>query len=163
MRADKTELQNAYNTLTEQVSTEGKTPASIKSIKTLKLRFKIRLMQLKMKLNKFLDNENPSVEQVNNALNNIKAVQPKLDSAIHLLENKANNNELVTARNQLQEAINNQPSTTGMTQDSINNYNAKRADAQSAINLANSIIDNGDATAQQIADEKSKVNQALQA
>lgn len=38
-----------------------------------------------------------------------------------------------------------------MTQDSINNYNAKRADAQSAINLANSIIDNGDATAQQIA------------
>lgn len=50
-----------------------------------------------------------------------------------------------------------------MTQDSINNYNAKRADAQSAINLANSIIDNGDATAQQIADEKSKVNQALQA
>ena len=47
-----------------------------------------------------------------------------------------------------------------MTQDSINNYNAKRADAQSAINLANSIIDNGDATAQQIADEKSKVNQA---
>lgn len=53
LRADKTELQNAYNTLTEQVSTEGKTPASIKSIKTLKLRFKIRLMQLKMKLNKF--------------------------------------------------------------------------------------------------------------
>ena len=44
-----------------------------------------------------------------------------------------------------------------MTQDSINNYNAKRADAQSAINLANSIIDNGDATAQQIADENLKL------
>ena len=30
LRADKSQLQNAYNKLTEQVSTNGKTPSSIK-------------------------------------------------------------------------------------------------------------------------------------
>ena len=44
-----------------------------------------------------------------------------------------------------------------MTQDSINNYEAKRNEAQSAIRNAEAVINNGDATAKQISDEKSKV------
>lgn len=48
-----------------------------------------------------------------------------------------------------------------MTQDSINNYEAKRNEAQSAIRNAEAVINNGDATAKQISDEKSKVEQAL--
>ena len=43
-----------------------------------------------------------------------------------------------------------------MTQDSINNYEAKRNEAQSAIRNAEAVINNGDATAKQISDEKSK-------
>ena len=47
-----------------------------------------------------------------------------------------------------------------MTQASINNYEAKRNEAQSAIRNAESVINNGDASAKQIS-EKSKVEQAL--
>ena len=111
MRADKSELQTAYNTLTEQVSTEGKTPASIKKYQDAKAKIQNQINAAQNEAKQILDNSNPTVSQVNNALNNIKAVQPKLDSAIHLLENKANNNELVTAKNQLQAALN-QPDPT---------------------------------------------------
>lgn len=163
LRADKSELQTAYQQLNQNVDTNGKTPASIKKYQDAKAKIQTQIDAAQNEAKQVLDNDNPSVSQVNDALNKIKAVQPVLTKAIHLLENKANNSELVTAKDQLQAALNNQPSTTGMTQESINNYNAKRAEAQNAIIQANSIIDNGDATAQQITDEKSKVDQALQA
>ncbi|MEJ7376078.1 hypothetical protein, partial [Staphylococcus caprae] len=88
-------------------------------------------------------------------------VQPELDKAIAMLQDKEDNSALVTAKNQLQQAVNDQPLTTGMTQASINNYEAKRNEAQSAIRNAESVINNGDASAKQISDEKSKVEQAL--
>ena len=50
-----------------------------------------------------------------------------------------------------------------MTQETINNYNAKKREAQNEIQKANMIINNGDATAQDISSEKSKVEQVLQA
>ena len=45
-----------------------------------------------------------------------------------------------------------------MTQASINNYEAKRNEAQSAIRNAESVIINGDASAKQISDENLKLN-----
>lgn len=50
LRADKSQLQNAYNKLTEQVSTNGKTPSSIKNMKQRVKRLKLNIMRLKMKL-----------------------------------------------------------------------------------------------------------------
>ena len=66
-------------------------------------------------------------------------------------------------KQQLQNAVNQVPSTTGMTQESINVYRAKQQAAQNEIQEAQNVINNGDATAQQIAAEKTKVDQALQA
>ena len=69
---------------------------------------------------------------------------------------KENNSALVNAKQQLQNAVNQVPSTTGMTQESINVYRAKQQAAQNEIQEAQNVINNGDATAQQIAAEKLK-------
>ena len=45
LRADKSQLQNAYNKLTEQVSTNGKTPSSIKNMKQRVKRLKLNIMR----------------------------------------------------------------------------------------------------------------------
>lgn len=63
----------------------------------------------------------------------------------------------------MQASIDQQPSLDGMTQQSIDNYNAKRQAAQSEITKAQQVIDNGDATAQQIAEQKQNVDKALTA
>lgn len=80
-----------------------------------------------------------------------------------MLQNKENNTELVNAKNRLENAVNDTDPTHGMTQETINNYNAKKREAQNEIQKANMIINNGDATAQDISSEKSKVEQVLQA
>ncbi len=161
LRADKEELQNAYNQLTQNIDTNGKTPASIRKYNEAKSRIQTQIDSAKNEANSILTNDNPQVSQVTAALNKIKTVQPELNKAIAMLQNKENNNALVQAKQQLQQAVNDQPLTTGMTQDSINNYEAKRNEAQSAIRNAEAVINNGDATAKQISDEKSKVEQAL--
>lgn len=50
-----------------------------------------------------------------------------------------------------------------MTQQTINNYNDKQREAERALTSAQRVIDNGDATTQEITSEKSKVEQAMQA
>lgn len=50
-----------------------------------------------------------------------------------------------------------------MTQQTINNYNDKQHEAERALTSAQRVIDNGDATTQEITSEKSKVEQAMQA
>ena len=52
-------------------------------------------------------------------------MQPKLDNAISLLHDKENNNELVEAKRQLDEAAEQDP-TPGMTPATTDNYRAKK-------------------------------------
>uniref|UniRef100_UPI00210EAF83 hypothetical protein n=1 Tax=Staphylococcus aureus TaxID=1280 RepID=UPI00210EAF83 len=80
-----------------------------------------------------------------------------------LLQNKEDNSQLVPSKNNLQSSVNQVPSTAGMTQQSIDNYNAKKREAETDITAAQRVIDNGDATAQQISDEKHRVDNALTA
>lgn len=61
----------------------------------------------------------------------------------------------------MQQSLDNQPSTTGMTEATIQNYNAKRQKAEQVIQNANKIIENAQPSVQQVSDEKSKVEQAL--
>ena len=89
-------------------------------------------------------------------MDKVNAVQTKVNQAEALLQNKENNSALVNAKQQLQNAVNQVPSTTGMTQESINVYRAKQQAAQNEIQEAQNVINNGDATAQQIAAEKLK-------
>ena len=85
--------------------------------------------------------------------------QNKINDAKALLQNKADNSQLVS-KEQLQQTIQPAASTDGMTQDSTRNYNNKRQAAEQAIQHANDVINNGDATSQQINDAKNTVEQA---
>lgn len=154
-------MENAYNQLIQNVDTNGKKPASIQQYQAARQAIETQYNNAKSEAHQILENSNPSVNEVAQALQKVEAVQLKVNDAIHILQNKENNSALVTAKNQLQQSVNDQPLTTGMTQDSINNYEAKRNEAQSAIRNAEAVINNGDATAKQISDEKSKVEQAL--
>ena len=100
-----------------------------------------------------INDERATPQQVNAALSKVQAAQTKINEAKALLQNKEDNSQLVTSKNNLQSSVNQVPSTTGMTQQSIDNYNAKKREAESEITAAQRVIDNGDATAQQISDE----------
>lgn len=64
------------------------------------------------------------------------------------------------ARDQLQSAINPESSTTGMTKESARNYVTKLEVAKQTLQDANGVINDGNASVQQISDEITKVNQA---
>ena len=153
-------MQTAYNKLTEHISTEGKTPASIHKYNDAIAKIQSQIDSAKNEAKHVLDSSNPTVSQVNDALNKIKAVQPKITSANNLLENKADNSELVSAKNQLQRTLQTTVSTDGMTAQSTQNFNNKHQAAEQAIQNATNVINNGDATAQQITEAKNRVDQA---
>ena len=73
-----------------------------------------------------------------------------------MLENKADNSELVSAKNQLQRTLQTTVSTDGMTAQSTQNFNNKHQAAEQAIQNATNVINNGDATAQQITEAKNR-------
>ena len=80
----------------------------------------------------------------------------RLTQAINQLVPLADNSTLRTAKTKLDEEINKSVTTDGMTQSSIQAYeNAKRAGQTESTNAQN-VINNGDATDQQIAAEKAK-------
>lgn len=110
-----------------------------------------------------INNERATPQQVSDALTKVQAAQTKINEAKALLQNKEDNSQLVTSKNNLQSSVNQVPSTAGMTQQSIDNYNAKKREAETEITAAQRVIDNGDATAQQISDEKHRVDNALTA
>ena len=58
--------------------------------------------------------------------NNINDVSLKIQHAISLLQNKADNSALVEAKRQLDEATAEQDPTPGMTQVTSDNYRAKK-------------------------------------
>ncbi|USC92333.1 DUF1542 domain-containing protein, partial [Staphylococcus aureus] len=100
-----------------------------------------------------------SVQEVQTALTNVNRVNERLTQAINQLVPLADNSALRTAKTKLDEEINKSVTTDGMTQSSIQAYeNAKRAGQTESTNAQN-VINNGDATDQQIAEEKTKVEE----
>ncbi|WRN67611.1 hypothetical protein UM538_12605 [Staphylococcus aureus] len=49
---------------------------------------------------------------MNSALSEVQAAQAKIDQAKAMLQNKEDNSQLVTAKNNLQNSVNQVPSTT---------------------------------------------------
>ena len=76
-----------------------------------------------------------------------------------VFHDKENNSELVKAKAKLDAATSEEDPTPGMTPATADNYRAKKQ--QSELVEAQSVIDNGDATAEEIRDEKAKVEEAL--
>lgn len=162
-KADKRELITAKNHLDDPVSTEGKKPGTITQYNNAMHNAQQQINTAKTEAQQVINNERATPQQVNAALSKVQAAQTKINEAKALLQNKEDNSQLVTSKNNLQSSVNQVPSTTGMTQQSIDNYNAKKREAESEITAAQRVIDNGDATAQQISDEKRRVDNALTA
>ncbi len=99
------------------------------------------------------------MQEVQSALTNVNRVNERLTQAINQLVPLADNSALRTAKTKLDEEINKSVTTDGMTQSSIQAYeNAKRVGQTESTNAQN-VINNGDATDQQIAAEKAKVEE----
>ncbi|HHW8692761.1 TPA: hyperosmolarity resistance protein Ebh, partial [Staphylococcus aureus] len=162
-KADKRELITAKNHLDDPVSTDGKKPGTITQYNNAIHNAQQQINTAKTEAQQVINNERATPQQVSDALTKVRAAQTKIDQAKALLQNKEDNSQLVTSKNNLQSSVNQVPSTAGMTQQSIDNYNAKKREAESEITAAQRVIDNGDATAQQISDEKHRVDNALTA
>ncbi|HDA3471535.1 TPA: hyperosmolarity resistance protein Ebh [Staphylococcus aureus] len=162
-KADKRELITAKNHLDDPVSTDGKKPGTITQYNNAIHNAQQQINTAKTEAQQVINNERATPQQVNAALSKVQAAQTKINEAKALLQNKEDNSQLVTSKNNLQSSVNQVPSTAGMTQQSIDNYNAKKREAETEITAAQRVIDNGDATAQQISDEKHRVDNALTA
>lgn len=163
LRADKRELQTAYNKLIQNVNTNGKKPSSIQNYKSARRNIENQYNTAKNEAHNVLENTNPTVNAVEDALRKINAIQPEVTKAINILQDKEDNSELVRAKEKLDQAINSQPSLNGMTQESINNYTTKRREAQNIASSADTIINNGDASIEQITENKIRVEEATNA
>ncbi|SUK03503.1 extracellular matrix binding protein [Staphylococcus aureus] len=152
-KADKRELITAKNHLDDPVSTDGKKPGTITQYNNAIHNAQQQINTAKTEAQQVINNERATPQQVSDALTKVRAAQTKINEAKALLQNKEDNSQLVTSKNNLQSSVNQVPSTTGMTQQSIDNYNAKKREAETEITAAQRVIDNGDATAQQISDE----------
>ncbi|MDS3898660.1 DUF1542 domain-containing protein, partial [Staphylococcus hominis] len=161
LRADKTELQHKLPELDQRGITEGKKPASITAYNEALGRIQSEIEEAKTKAQEVLNKEKATPAEVREALDKVKAVLPKLTEAISLLHDKENNSELVKAKTKLDAATNEEDPTLGMTPATADNYRAKKAEAERISSEAQSVIDNGDATAEEIRDEKAKVEEAL--
>lgn len=162
-KADKRELITDKNHLDDPVSTDGKKPGTITQYNNAIHNAQQQINTAKTEAQQVINNERATPQQVSDALTKVRAAQTKIDQAKALLQNKEDNSQLVTSKNNLQSSVNQVPSTAGMTQQSIDNYNAKKREAETEITTAQRVIDNGDATAQQISDEKHRVDNALTA
>lgn len=162
-KADKRELITAKNHLDDPVSTDGKKPGTITQYNNAMHNAQQQINTAKTEAQQVINNERATPQQVSDALTKVQAAQTKINEAKALLQNKEDNSQLVTSKNNLQSSVNQVPSTAGMTQQSIDNYNAKKREAETEITAAQRVIDNGDATAQQISDEKHRVDNVLTA
>lgn len=162
-KADKRELITAKNHLDDPVSTEGKKPGTITQYNNAIHNAQQQINTAKTEAQQVINNDRATPQQVSDALTKVRAAQTKIDQAKALLQNKEDNSQLVTSKNNLQSSVNQVPSTAGMTQQSIDNYNAKKREAETEITAAQRVIDNGDATPQQISEEKHRVDNALTA
>ena len=159
--ADKSSIRNALPKLNAQGDTNGKTPSSVNAYNNEMQHLHDEIEAVRRKANEVLSNDRATNTDVANATNNINDVSLKIQHAISLLQNKADNSALVEAKRQLDVATAEQDPTPGMTPATADNYRAKKAEAERISSEAQKVIDNGDATVEEIRNEKVKVEEAL--
>ncbi|WP_340139469.1 DUF1542 domain-containing protein [Staphylococcus hominis] len=160
LKADKSVLEQKRPGLNHVGVTEGKKPASITAYNEALGRIQSEIEEAKAKAQEVLNKEKATPAEVKEALDKVKAVLSKLTEAINLLHDKENNSELVEAKRQLDEATAEQDPTPGMTEVTANNYKAKKAEAEQVSRDAQKVIENDDATSEEIAQAIAKVNEA---
>ncbi len=149
LQTAKTQLQNDID---QPTSTTGMTSASIAAFNEKLSAARTKIQEIDRVLA-----SHPDVATIRQNVTAANAAKSALDQARNgLTVDKA---PLENAKNQLQHSIDTQTSTTGMTQDSINAYNAKLTAARNKIQQINQVLA-GSPTVEQINTNTSAANQA---
>ncbi|EZI15986.1 putative extracellular matrix-binding protein ebh [Staphylococcus aureus subsp. aureus CO-41] len=149
LQTAKTQLQNDID---QPTSTTGMTSTSIAAFNEKLSAARTKIQEIDRVLA-----SHPDVATIRQNVTAANAAKTALDQARNgLTVDKA---PLENAKNQLQHSIDTQTSTTGMTQDSINAYNAKLTAARNKIQQINQVLA-GSPTVEQINTNTSAANQA---
>ena len=178
VNAKKTALQQAKDGLIEAATTEekaklktdadslvkadtnGKTPNSIEAYNTKYEAIKAQLEAAKTEAATVLAKENnASKAEAQAAQAKVDAAKAELTKAAELLVNKADKAELTNAKAALNTLVTEADPTTGKTADSAKAYNDAKTAAQEAIQAAETVIKDENATPAQVTEALNKVNE----
>ena len=138
----------------------GKTPESIKAYNRKYEALKAQLEAAKTEAATVLAKaDNASKAEVQAAQTKVDAAKAELTKAAELLVNKADKTELTQAKEALSTLATEADPTTGKTADSAKAYNDAKTDAQEAIKTAETVINDENATPEQVTAALNKVNE----
>ena len=156
---EKSKLKSDADSLVK-ADTTGKTPNSIEAYNTKYEAIKAQLEAAKTEAAAVLAKENnASKAEVQAAQTIVDAAKAELTKAAELLVNKADKIELTNAKEALNTLVTETDPTTGKTADSAKAYNDAKTAAQEAIKQAETVINDENATPEQVTEALNKVNE----
>ena len=156
---EKAKLKTDADSLVK-ADTTGKTPNSIEAYNTKYEELKAQLEAAKTEAATALAKENnASKAEVQAAQTKVDAAKAELTKAAELLVNKADKAELTNAKAALNTLATEADPTTGKTADSAKAYNDAKTAAQEAIQAAETVINDENATPDQVTEALNKVNE----
>ena len=156
---EKAKLKSDADSLVK-ADTTGKTPNSIEAYNTKYEAIKAQLEAAKTEAAAVLAKENnASKAEARAAQAKVDAAKAELTKAADLLVNKADKTELTQAKEALSTLATEADPTTGKTADSAKAYNDAKTAAQEAIKQAETVINDENATPEQVTEALNKVNE----
>ena len=149
-KANKAGLQSALNALNAPISTVGKTPRSIDAFRTQESGYQSELDAAKQAAQSVLADENATASQVAQALEQVQAIQAKVNAAKALLVDQADKSALTSERTKLQNQVAQAPDLANKTPQSITAYESAKAQADVALAKALSVQNDLNATPAQV-------------
>ena len=143
-----------------KADTTGKTPKSIEAYNTKYEAIKAQLEAAKTEAAAVLAKENnASKAEAQAAQTKVDTAKAELTRAAELLVNKADKTELTNAKEALSTLTTETDPTTGKTADSAKAYNDAKTAAQEAIKEAETVINDENATPEQVTAALNKINE----
>ena len=156
---EKAKLKSDADSLVK-ADTTGKTPNSIEAYNTKYEALKSQLEAAKAEAATVLAKENnASKAEVQVAQEKVDAAKAELTKAAELLVNKADKTELTKAKEELSTLATEADPTTGKTADSAKTYTDAKMAATEAIKAAETVINDENATQDQVTEALNKVNE----
>ncbi len=150
VKGDKAGLRAAYEALNSPISTIGKTPRSIDAFRTQESGYQSELDAAKQAAQSVLADENAIASQVAQALEQVQAIQAKVNAAKTLLVDQADKSALTSERTKLQNEVAKAPDLANKTPQSITTYETTKAQADAALAKALSVQNDLNATPSQV-------------
>lgn len=149
-KANKAGLQSALTALNAPISTAGKTPRSIDAFRVQETGYQADLNSAKQAAQAVLADENATASQVAQALEQVQAIQARVNAAKALLVEQADKSALTSERTKLQNEVDQAPDLANKTPQSIAAYEAAKAQADAALAKALSVQNDLNATPAQV-------------